>query len=75
LAEILSLSLIHNTHTHFSSEFLCENNNGLKNKIEYALIDLASKLGYSYEKLKNPEKRQKVFHFSKNNKKNCTIYN
>ena len=44
------------------------------NKTECALLEMAYKMGYDYKKFRNKEHQKKVFPFSSEKKKMCTIY-
>jgi Ca2+ transporting ATPase len=44
------------------------------NKTECALLEMAYKMGYDYKKWRNKEHQKKIFPFSSQKKKMCTVY-
>lgn len=74
---ILSLSVCNNSNA--NPKFVAERNAPLKveqngNKTECALLEMAYRMGYDYEKFRNRDKIKKIFPFSSEKKKMATVY-
>lgn len=74
---LFSLGVVNNSNA--NPKFVAEKGQALKieqngNKTECALLEVAYKLGYDYEKFRNRDRIKKIFPFSSEKKKMATVY-
>jgi len=74
---LLSLGICNNSNA--NPKFVSEKSTNLRieqngNKTECALLEVAYKMGYDYEKFRNRDRIRKIFPFSSEKKKMATVY-
>lgn len=75
--KLLSLGICNNSSA--NPKFVSDRNSPLRieqigNKTECALLEVAYRMGYDYEKFRNRDRIKKIFPFSSERKKMATVY-